>query len=41
MSPGHFEIIPQVLLLGSLLVVLYAYAGYPLVLWVWSVCQPR
>ena len=41
MSPGHFEIIPQVLLVGSLLVVLYAYAGYPFVLWVWGLCQRR
>jgi cellulose synthase/poly-beta-1,6-N-acetylglucosamine synthase-like glycosyltransferase len=41
MSPSHIEMIPQVLLFGSLLVVLYAYAGYPLVLWVWSVYQRR
>jgi len=41
MSPGHFEIIPQVLLVGSLLVVLYSDAGYPFVLWVWGLCQRR
>ncbi|MEC4888813.1 MAG: glycosyltransferase family 2 protein [Nitrospira sp.] len=41
MNLGHFEMVCQVLLLGSLLVVLYAYAGYPLVLWAWSVLPRR
>jgi len=41
MSPSHIEMIPQVLLCGSLLVVLYAYAGYPLVFWEWSLSQRR
>ncbi len=41
MSPGHFEMIPQILLFGSLFVLLYAYAGYPFVLLVWSLCQRR
>ena len=41
MNSGHVEMIPQVLLFGSLFVVLYAYAGYPLVLLVWSLCQRR
>lgn len=41
MNSGHVEMIPQVLLFGSLFVVLYAYAGYPFVLLVWSLCQRR
>lgn len=41
MSLGHFELIAQGLLWGSFLVVLYAYAGYPFVLWVWSLYPRR
>ena len=41
MSSELIEIVMQVTLAGSLLVVLYAYAGYPVVLWVWSLCVRR
>ena len=41
MSSGVVEMALQIILVGSLVVVLYAYAGYPVILWVWSLFAQR